>query len=107
MSSRINYNQQADHLAPPAPDSLRAAASGVVDGRIAPDQDIHQFLQSLRLDELVTHAQSKHALHTMKRHSSFPASFYIPLLRYINYLYETWSNIFLLTVKFELREFGH
>lgn len=101
MSSRINYTQQADHLAPP-PDSLRAAATGVVDGAINPDQDIHEFLQDLRLDELVTLAQSKHALHTMKRHSSFPASFYIPLFRYINYLYETWSNIFLLTVKFEL-----
>lgn len=73
-------------------DSLRAAVSGVLDGSIDA-QDIHDFLQGVRLDEIVTLSQSKLALHTVKEDSSFPASFYVPLWSYIKYLYETWGNI--------------
>lgn len=84
-------------------DSLRAAATGVIDGSIDAEQGIHDFLQGVRLDEIVTLSQSTLALHTVKEDSSFPASFYVPLWSYIKYLYETWGNIVSLILHMDIR----
>jgi hypothetical protein len=88
-------------LKPPATDGLRAAAQKVVDG-FDGDADIHDVLSGVRLDEIVTLSQSSHVMHTVQEDSSFPASFYIPLIRYLKYLWGTWSNIFSITITFEL-----
>ena len=85
---------------PPSLDALSTAAQNVID----PQGDIHDVLRGVRLDELVTLSQSSKAMHTVKEDSSFPASFYIPLYRYLKYIWDTWSNIFRITLTFELRE---
>lgn len=83
--------------------SLFAAASSIKN-LTDPAQDIHSFLQGVRLDEIIGLSQSKSAKHTVKADSNFPASFYVPLFSYIQYLWQTWSNIVVLFVHMELRE---
>lgn len=86
----------------PPPDGLRDAAKRVVDA-YNPDIDIHHLLRGVRLDEIVTLSRSTKAAHTVKQDSSFPASFYIPLVRYLKYIYDTWSNIVVITLQHDLR----
>ena len=91
-------------LRAPSTDGLRVPAQKVVDGP-DPNEDIHDTLRGVRLDELVTLSQSSGAMHVVKEDSSFPASLFIPLNSYLKYIWETWSNIFALILTHELRKF--
>ena len=91
-------------LARPPVGDLRVVAQQMVDS-FDPDEDIHDIVRGVRLDELVTLSQSRSAIHVFKQYSSLLASIYVPLVEYVKYIWNTWSNIFLLTLKFELCEF--
>ncbi|KAF8315618.1 alpha/beta-hydrolase [Clavulina sp. PMI_390] len=101
-----NSTSASSFLTPPSPTDggskgLRDAAKRVFDG-FNPDLDIHHLLQGIRLDEVITLSQSSSSIHTVQSDSSFPASFYIPLWKYVQYLWETWSNVVDLTIHNEL-----
>lgn len=100
-----NSTAASSFLAPPPSDfnGLHDAAKRVVDG-FDPNQNIHDFLKGVRLDEIVTLSQSSKAMHKTQGDSSFPASFYVPIIQYARYLYGTWGNVVTLTIQNEIRE---
>jgi hypothetical protein len=59
---------------------------------------IHELLQGVRLDELVSLAQSKHNTHKNPADSTFPTYFILPLKAYVAYLWQTWSTIVGITI---------
>jgi hypothetical protein len=70
----------------------------MIDG-FDPDENIHDILRGVRLDEIVTLSQSGPA---MRASSGFLSSIIVPIYRYFKYIWETWSSIFVLAVMFEL-----
>lgn len=113
----LRHQSSAASLAPPSATSsnfstLRSSVTTLV-GDIGYDLEevkghdnhsVHDLLQGLRLDEVVTLSKSNRAAHRAAQDDSLPASFINPLKRYIEYLYETWYNIFVITRHWELRE---